>query len=405
MKRRSGINMSDVKVSNRAQILGQVKKNPKSRKDIAEKLNLTPAAITLLVNELMEEGCIRESKHVEDAGRVGRKKVFIELNPTYRYMVGVNIEGKTMTIGIGNLKYEIKTFVSETIKGMSPNQVLDRCSETIEHLLKELKIKKSKVLGVGVGIVGKVDTVAGISRHAYGIWDEEVPIAQVLEQSLALPVVVENNVRALALAEMELSQHRKVSNMVFLKLGPGIGSAIILEKEIYKGASNDAGEIGHMITDPMGKKCQCGLVGCLETLASVQCLIEEIREEGSKELYPILMDLIDNDLNRLKEKHIIEAYLEDDAGVVKQVDKLIKYLTVGIINSMKFFDPHKLVLYSEMFNEHELFDRLMEEIGSHEMDGAVNVRIESSNLDKPKCIGGVVLASKLLFYNKGGLGL
>ncbi len=107
MKQRSGINMSDVKVSNRSMILNQVKSRPKSRKDIAAKLHLTPAAITVLVNELMDEGCIKESGMVEEPGRVGRKKVFVELDASYRYVVGINIEGKTMTIGIGNLKSEI----------------------------------------------------------------------------------------------------------------------------------------------------------------------------------------------------------------------------------------------------------------------------------------------------------
>ncbi len=403
MKQRSGINMSDVKVSNRSMILNQVKSRPKSRKDIAAKLHLTPAAITVLVNELMDEGCIKESGMVEEPGRVGRKKVFIELDASYRYVVGINIEGKTMTIGIGNLKSEILTSVSEPIKDYSAEQVLDRCAETVDMLLNNLKIKRKKVLGIGVGIVGKVDTENGVSKHAYGIWDKPVAIGSVLEEKLKLPVVVENNVRALALAEMELTHHRKVSNMVFLKLGPGIGSAVILDKDIYKGANNDSGEIGHMITNLDGKKCQCGLVGCLETVASIQCILEEIKEECDSNNYLQLLTLVGDDKNKLKEKHLIEAYNLGDKDVVAKVNKLIRYLTVGIINSIKFYDPHKLVLYSEMFNDSVLYNRLMEEIASHKLEEKVDVRIESSNLDGPKCVGGIVLATKHLFYNKGAI--
>ena len=403
MRRRSGINMSDVKVSNRSMILNQVKYNPKSRKDIAEKLHLTPAAITVLMNELMEEGCIKESSMVEEPGRVGRKKVYLELDASYRYVVGVNIEGKTMTVGIGNIKSEVLTSVSEPIKGYTPDQVLDRCSETVEMLLKNLKIKKNKVLGIGVGIVGKVDTKNGVSKHAYGIWDTNVAVASILEEKLQLPVLVENNVRALALAEMELTHHKKVSNMVFLKLGPGIGSAVIIDKEIYNGANNDSGEIGHMITNLDGKKCQCGLVGCLETVASVQCILEEIRSGYNGSNYGQLMTLVGGDTNKLKEKHLIEAYNLGDKDVMAIVNKLVRYLTVGIINCIKFFDPHKLVLYSEMFNDPVLYKRLMDEIAYHEMDGQVDVRIESSNLDEPKCVGGIVLAAKHLFYNKGAI--
>jgi len=404
MKRRSGINMSDVKISNRAMILNQVKFNPKSRKDIAEKLNLTPAAITMLVNELMEEGCIRENGMVEAAsGRAGRKKVYIELNPSYRYVAGVNIEGKTITIGIGNLRYEILEAVTESINGYSPEEVLESCAVAIESLIKKLKISFKNVLGVGVGIVGKVDTTRGISIHAYGIWDQEVKISEILSARLAMPVVVENNVRALALAEMELMQYRKVSNMVFLKLGPGIGSAIILEKEIYKGANSDAGEIGHMITNLDGKKCQCGLVGCLETVASVQCILEAIKKDYTRDNYPILRTLLNGDMTRLKEKDLINAYLQGDPDVVIKINKLIQYLTVGIINSIKFYDPHKLVLYSEMFNEPVLYQRLMREIGAHEQEGALEVRIESSHLESPRCVGGVVMGAQKLFFSKGAI--
>lgn len=403
MKRRSGINMSDVKVSNRSMILNQVKDSPKSRKDIAEKLHLTPAAITVLVNELMDEGCIRESGLVETSGRVGRKKVYIELDPSYRYAVGVNIEGKTMTIGIGNLKSEVLTFVTESIKNFSPDQVLNLCAESVDHLLKKLKINKDKVIGMGVGIVGKVDTKNGVSKHAYGIWDSPVEIAVMLEGQLGFPVVVENNVRALALAEMALTQHRKVSNMVFLKLGPGIGSAVILDKEIYKGANNDSGEIGHMMTNLEGKKCQCGLVGCLETVASVQCILEEIKEGYNGHNYKVLMALVEGDYNKLKERHLIEAYVLGDQDVIVMVNKLIRYLTVGVINSIKFYDPHKLVLYSEMFNHPLLYKRLMEEIGSHDIEGDLATRIESSHLDGPRCVGGIVLATKELFFNKGAI--
>lgn len=404
MKSRSGINMSDVKISNRAMILNQVKRNPKSRKDIAEKLNLTPAAITMLVNELIEEGCIRENGMVEAAsGRAGRKKVYIELNPSYRYIAGVNIEGKTMTVGIGNLRYEILASLAESIKGHTSDQVLERCAQIIEMLLAKLKIKSKKVLGVGVGIVGKVNTTEGISKHAYGIWDHEVNIAEILSERLSMPVLVENNVRALALAEMELMQRRKISNMVFLKLGPGIGSAIILEKEIYKGANSDAGEIGHMITNLDGKKCQCGLVGCLETVASIQCILEEIKSDFATDNYPVLRTLSEGDVNKFKEEDLIEAYLQGDEDVVIKINQLIQYLTVGIINSIKFYDPHKLVLYSEMFNESVLYERLMGEIRAHEQDGAIDVRIESSKLESPKCVGGVVMGAQKLFFSIGAI--
>jgi predicted NBD/HSP70 family sugar kinase len=403
MKRRSGINMSDVKISNRAMILNQVKGSPKSRKDIAEKLKLTPAAITMLVNELIEQGCVRESGHVDEPVRVGRKKVFIELNKDYRYVIGVNIEGKHVNIGLGNLQYEVMASRTESISGLSSEQIMKLIIKQIGGLLQENQIEIEKCLGIGVGVVGKVDTKNGVSKHAYGIWDREVDIAGILEEALSLPVIVENNVRALALAEMELTQHKKISNLVFMKLGPGIGSAVILDKEIYKGAHNDSGEIGHMMIDLEGKTCQCGLVGCLETVASITSLFEDIKADYHNEVYPIIEEITGGDLQRLNESHIIEAYVKGEEAVIKKVDQMLVYLSIGIINSIKFYDPHKLVLYSEMFNEPILYKKLIDEIAKHQIENSLEDMIETSNLIAPKSVGGVVLCAKKLFYNKGAM--
>ena len=190
MKRRSGINMSDVKMSNRGLILRQIKNNPKPRKDIAEKIKLTPAAVTILVNELIEQGCIRESGQVNEPSRVGRKKVFIELIKNYKYAVGINIEGSHMNICVGNLQAEILDSVNIRISKLTPEQVLESAVKRVRELIKGLNIKQEQLLGVGVGIVGNVDTKNGISRHAYGLWDREVEVESYLTKALELPVVV-----------------------------------------------------------------------------------------------------------------------------------------------------------------------------------------------------------------------
>ena len=402
MARRSGINMSDVKVSNRAMILNQVRDNPKSRKDIAEKLKLTPAAITMLVNELIEEGCVQESGLVDEPGRVGRKKVFVELNKDYRYIVGINIEGKVMTVGIGNLKYEVLASTELPIGQLSPEAVLARVPEAVRRLVIDSRVREDKILGVGVGIVGKVDKKEGISLHAYGIWDRQVPIAEILNESLGLPVIVQNNVRTLALAEMSLTLHKQIRNMVFLKLGPGIGSAVILDKDIYKGANNSSGEIGHMIADAGGKKCQCGMTGCLETVASVQSVIEDIQREDGPDRFANLKRMA-GDLVNLRETHLVRAYLDGDREVVPRIDRLISYLSVGIINSIKIYDPHKLVLYSEMFSEPRLYEKLIEELDRRNVQEDLDVRIDVSHLEVPKCVGGIVAGARELFFRKGGI--
>lgn len=403
MKRRSGINMGDVKMSNRGLILRQIKSKPKPRKDIAEKIKLTPAAVTILVNELIDQGCIRESGQVNEPSRVGRKKVYIELIKNYKYAIGINIEGNHMNICIGNLQGEVLDFVNVRISNLRPEQVLESATKRVKELIKGLKIKHEQLLGVGVGIVGNVDTERGISKNSYGLWDKEVAIESYLSKELDLPIVVENNVRALALAEMELTQHRHNRNMVFMKLGPGIGSAVILDNDIYKGSFNNSGELGHMVIDLNGKKCRCGQTGCLETVASIAALIEDIRTDFSQAKYPVLYREVAGDIENLIEESIITAYVEGDKEVIQKVDALICYLSIGVINSIKFYDPNKIVIYSKMFHEPFFLDKLIREIHKHDSIDNIEERIETSGLDSQKSVGGLVLVVDELFYKIGAI--
>lgn len=402
MKRSSGANMSDVKINNRTLILNQLKEGKKSRKDIAEKIKLTPASVTILVNEMIQDGCIRETGQMEETLRVGRKKVFIEINKHYKYAIGVNIEPGTLSIGISNLKLELVEYKDIDINGMSVDQVMKIIIETTMEMLWNMNISKNDVLGVGVGIVGIVDSKKGISKRAYGLWKTPVDIEGILSDGLKLPVVVENNVRALALAEMELTKNKDIENMVFIKYGPGIGSATITNKEIYKGTYNNAGELGHMIMDISGKECKCGQRGCLETVASTRAIIQDMKNAFSKEVLPILYKLVEGNKENIDEGAIMEAYKLGEVEIVKEINKVWEYLGIGMVNMIKLFDPYKIVIYGELFKDEEFLNKIVHEIEKYGNFDNITNRIQASILDNKRCIGGVVLVVTELFYKKGG---
>ena len=202
---------------------------------------------------------------------------------------------------------------------------------------------------------------------------------------------------------MELTQHRHNRNMVFMKLGPGIGSAVILDNDIYKGSFNNSGELGHMVIDLNGKKCRCGQTGCLETVASIAALIQDIQGDFSKEKYPELYQEVDGNIDNLVEESIIHAYVAGDKAIVKKVDDLICFLSIGVINSIKFYDPNKIVIYSKMFHEPLFLDKLTKEILKHDSIDNFEERIETSRLESQKSVGGLVLVVNELFYKIGAI--
>lgn len=393
--------MSDVKVNNRSLILKQLKYKKRSRKDIAEKIKLTPAAVTILVNELIEQGCIRESGHVDEPSRVGRKKVFLELHNTYKYAIGVNIEGDDVSIGIGDLSGNLLQNINKSIDGLKAIEVLNIIVQNIMDLIWNMNLSKKDILGIGIGIVGIVDNQNGISKRAYGLWKEEVKVREILEQELGLPVIVENNVRALARAEMEQRTHKKMDNMVFVKHGPGIGSAIMLNKEIYRGSNNKSGELGHMVIDPNGEECRCGKKGCLETIASVKSVIKKISKEYNEKDYPILYEITKGDMSLITEETILNAYIKGDKKVTKYIENMLQYLAIGLVNTMKFYDPHKIIIYGKLFEEDIFIEKLIAYIEENEPMQEIAERIEKSSLNAPKSIGGLVMIVDELFFNKG----
>lgn len=393
--------MSHVKINNRSLILKQLKVGPLSRKDIAERSGLTPAAVTILVNELIEQGCVQEAGHINEPGRVGRKKVVLELNNHYKHVVGVNIEGHQLSLAIGNITGDIEVSQELVIQSMKPDEVLSLVVEKTMEMIWNMNLTKKDILGLGVGIVGIVDKAHRKSIHAYGLWKEEVDIADRLTKELDLPVIVANNVRSLALAEIELTSHRKLRNLVFVKEGPGLGSAIILNKEIYPGSYNNSGEIGHMIVDIDGKPCRCGQKGCLETVASMGAVIDDIKNEYSQMAYPLLADVIHNDPKQISEEALIKAYHQGDKKVVQKLDAMFYYLSIGLVNVLKFYDPHKLVLYGKVFKDKEFIQILIDQLEARGDFDQLENRVEASSLTDSKAIGGLILVVTELFYKTG----
>lgn len=270
---KNGTNMIDVKRNNRSLILQAISNDKVSRKDIAKKVHLTPASITILVNEFIKEGIILETGETAPTKKVGRKKTYIKLNEEYKYVFGVNIETDELSISVSNLYKELLDTITIPIHKANSKFILDEICTHINFLIKKFGLTNKTILGVGVGIVGNVDSAQGISKQAYGIFNEPIDLKSILERRLGLEVVVDNNVRALALAETE--QHKASSNLIFIKYGPGIGASLILDKEIYTGYTFNALEVGHFIVDVDGSTCLCGQSGCLETVGSYASLHQD----------------------------------------------------------------------------------------------------------------------------------
>lgn len=401
-----GSNVTDLKFKNREIIL-QLLKNSGAlpRADIAKYVGLTPASITILVNEMAEEGIVMEIGQLEESDRkLGRKKTLVDINYDYKYVVGINIESDVVNIGVSNIKGETKVCKKMAIdKSLTPEMILKKIASDCMDLLWKENILKKDVLGVGVGIVGKVDEIKGISIHAYGIWKQEVDVKGIIEKELGLSVVIDNNVRAMALGEIDHHTKENKATIFFVKFSPGVGGAMIINNEIYYGSNNAACEIGHTKVIENGELCKCGGYSCLETVASNHAIKKTLSPVFSKEQVPNLYELCKGDSQEITIETACEAAKMGDSLVQEVLNNVIHYLALAISNAVSLYDPGRVILCGKAFKYDFFITELKKKIGESILHDCIDDFITLSELNhKSNYIGGVALALREFFYNKGG---
>ncbi len=283
--KQSGMNIEHVRQRNRSLILKFINnRGAASRKDIADATGLTAASVTQITTSLLSEGILRETGPDDAAsGNPGRRRVMLEIDAGRFLTFAVNAEPDTTTVALCDLMGRVIRAPGSdpllqrfpTDRAAEPERFLEAVGDRCEALARQLPgALRGRIECLSFAVTGIVDRVNGISRHAYGIWDREVDIRHVLGERTGLPVLVENNVDAFAIAEVFLGAGRKHDDLLVIKWGPGVGSSVIIDGDVYRGRHGKTAELGHVIVDPAGRRCVCGRRGCLETVVSAAALRE-----------------------------------------------------------------------------------------------------------------------------------
>lgn len=339
-----GINLENVKLSNRSSILLLLNNNgAMSRKDIAETVGLTAASVTLICSELLEQGLIVELGEANEEKRAGRKKILVDINPSFRSVLCIAIESDVTYIAVTDMKGKVLCNTSmNTDREIPPETFLKNVTDECQKLFWKNGIVKEKVLGAAVTIPGSVDRVKGISLNSYNIWTENIPVASYIKKELGIPVIVENNLKAYAQTEIYFGLGRTVNNLFILKWGPGVGASIIIDGKIYQGSNKMAAEIGHMTAVKDGLRCNCGRKGCLEAYVSTRAIKEELKLS------------LGNDYGSLNDENLF-----DNKKALEIIDKKIDMLALNLRNSISILDPKNVVLIGYMFEIPGCFERFV----------------------------------------------
>jgi len=279
----------------------------------------------------------------------------VDIKKKEQYAIGIDLGGTKIGIALVSKTGFVKKYVkipTESHKGKEV--VINKIKQGIYNIIKDTKVGIENISGIGIGIPGQISPETGIVYFAPNLpgW-ERVSIRKILEEEFNLKVYAENDANAAAWGERLFGIAREFNEVICLTLGTGIGGGLILNGKIYHGRDSFAGEIGHIVVNKDGPKCNCGGYGCLETYSSVTGIRNRIRNK-IKELKKINADLLsETDVDDTSLAEIFQRARAGDKMFADIVQDAIEYLGVIIVSLINTFNPEMIVMVGGMTNEGE----------------------------------------------------
>ena len=262
----------------RSVILNIIKTHgPISRADIAHRIGLSPATVTSITGLLIKEDLVFEKDTGDSSG--GRPPILLALNPRGGFVIGIKLMEMHAVAALTDLNAKVMEKTNFQMVSRELGAVVDDLTLLVNALIQESGISPERLLGVGIGLAGVVDSTKGILRKSPFLGWKNVPLRELLSDSLKVPIFLDNDVNTLTLGEKWLDDGVQADNFVVITIGRGIGMGIVMNGQIYRGTGGGAGEFGHLVVDPDGPLCNCGKHGCLESYLGDQALIGRAKQE------------------------------------------------------------------------------------------------------------------------------
>jgi glucokinase-like ROK family protein len=404
-----GSNLNLVKQHNLQAILLNLLYEPVlSRVQLARRLNLSNTTITNLIAELIEQGIVTEinsDPEKDELRPVGRPRTSICLEPNARYVVGIHIGVGIFRVGLANLRAEIIHNHTEHFDTSAPaGDVLELIETITVNMIDESGFGRGSVLGVGVGASGLVDFSTGVNLLAPNLDWRDVPLREELQKRLNLPVIVDNNVRTMAIGETYFGAGRGVDSVAFVYGRTGVGAGLTFKGRVFRGSSKGAGEIGHCVILPHGgETCRCGNSGCLETLISESAILREAQHIASSDPGGILAGILETGSDLPPIERVFDAARQGDSRVKEMLEERAYYLGVALVNLINLFNPDLILLGGIFSRGEDLFippiTRTIQQMAFGGMGKQVRLQATSFGW-KAGAVGAAALALLHFFYQQ-----
>ncbi|MBI1922908.1 ROK family protein [Candidatus Poribacteria bacterium] len=262
------------------------------------------------------------------------------------YIVGIDIGGtKLATVvadGNGKILQKVRK-PTESEKG--PQHAVRLLLEMVDETIQLAGLKREDISGIGVSCGGPLDTKTGVVYSPPNLpgWDA-LPLKELLEAAFHIPTIIENDANAGALAEWRFGGGRGYNYVLYMTMSTGIGGGIVVNGQIYHGANDSAGEVGHQILLPTGPLCGCGKRGCLEALCSGPAIARRAQAAIREHPQTQLLALADGQIDRVRSEHVLEAARNGDALALSLINETAYYMGWGIANLVNILNPEIVLI-------------------------------------------------------------
>ncbi len=384
----SGIKLDKnlMKISNRRLVFSIIHgRGPISRVQIAKLINMSSMSVGKITDGLVNLGLVTEEEiiHTTSAG-LGRRPKMLRVASDNLLCIGVEMDRDGVFVGIVNFHGQVvrKKSIRHDLYKDKPETVLKYVSDLIKEIIDEnsdLPITPA----VGIACPGLINVETGTIKFSSQLKWRDVNVVDILRKYTGIDkIVIDNEVKARGIAEDLFGVAKNSSNTVVLNVGSGIGSSVVINHQIHRGASNLAGEIGHICINPTGSMCECGRRGCLQTYIADWAILKDARAVKPDATLDTVFD----------------AYQYGESWAVNLIDCVVKYVSITISILANTYAPDEIILCGRLIDNYKIlrdviFENYKSQLNDYIMD---SFKLKTSEFGSE---GTVIGAGTLAFYH------
>ena len=326
------------------------------RQEISILSDLSISTTKRLIEQLLSDGVIIEKEINGKTAQRGRKAKGLCLNGNYGYSIGINIEPDKIDLSTLNLAGKVLEEHTSPIGNLDKNAIIKKVIRLVEDEKRKYS-NAGTLLGIGLGIAGLVDARKGIVYYCPNLpgW-ENVELGKQLKDHFKTELFVDDSVRMMALTEKRYGIARDFDNFLYIHIGTGVGSGIVLDNHFYRGKNGISGEFGHMTIKQDGPLCNCGNHGCMEALVSTNAIMKSVRTSLNNNIYSSLSSIPEKELNIAK---ISSASKDGDKLAAMVIHDTAENIGIGTADLMTVFDPGVIIFNGEVM---EMLTGILEDV-------------------------------------------